>query len=299
MALGTRHGTHSGRRAAWNSICQGSRSQAERSPRRRLPTSPPSPQHHPSVMSSVTVESQKSSLRDRFKDKLSLSTTSIRLPRFLSGDPPSPARYQGKPFWTPAEPKEQWYFPPETPPKQETKQEETRLRPRPVTNVLSPQPKREFRSSQLDGLLSPRIPASRQVVFPKNTVEPMTPATVIGNSLTIRDHRTKPHRGDSINGEPCSRVLQDLIQKIPSTWLTTPTIKEAFIPLLRNNKNTIAEKAPTPRELRLIDGFLEHLPELHIVQQKRVKRKQPTNAAQEYKRSLLLNSEVYSIEDGS
>jgi hypothetical protein len=116
--------------------------------------------------------------------------------------------------------------------------------------------------------------------------------TLDANSLVIRDQRPRVN-GDSIHSEPCSRVLQDLIQKIPSTWLTTPRIKEAFIPLLRNNENTLAEKAPTPTELRLIDGFLQHLPELHIVQQKRVKRKQPTNpAAQEYKRSLLLNSHV-------
>ena len=243
-------------------------------------------------MSSVTVESQKSSLRDRFKDKLSLSTTSIRLPRFLSGEPASPARYQGKPFWTPAEPSEQWYFPPDSPPKQEPKQEETKSRPRPVTNVLSPQPTRKFRSSQLDGLLSPRIQTSRQVAFANPPVQPMIPATVVRDSLIIRDQRTNARHGDLVNGEPCSRVLQDLIQQVPSAWLTTPKIREAFIPLLRNNEKTLAERAPTPKELRLIDGFLEHLPELHIVQQKRVKRKYATSAAQEYKRSLLLNSEV-------
>jgi hypothetical protein len=243
-------------------------------------------------MSSLSVEPPKSSLRDRFKfkDKLSLSSSSIRLPRFLSGEPASPARYQGKPFWTPSPPKEQWYFPPTTPPKQEAKHTELPAR-KLSENVLSPKPRREFRSSNLDGLLSPRIQESPQVFFTK-TIEPMTP-TIQRNSLVIRDQRPKVN-GDSIHGEPCSRVLQDLIQKIPSTWLTTPRIKEAFIPLLRNNENTISEKAPTPRELRLIDGFLSHLPELHIVPQKRVKRKQATHQAQEYKRSLLLNSQVSS-----
>jgi hypothetical protein len=247
-------------------------------------------------MSSISVEPPKSSLRDRFKDKLSLSTTSIRLPKFLSGEPASPARYHGKPLWTPSPPKEQWYFPPTTPPKQDTKHEDLPTARKQPDNVISPKPRRHFRSSNLDGLLSPRIQESPHVFFTKS-IETMTP-TFSANSLVIRDQRPRVN-GDSIHGEPCSRVLQDLIQNIPSTWLTTPRIKETFIPLLRNNEHTLAERAPTPRELRLIDGFLEHLPELHIVQQKRVKRKQPPNpAAQEYKSSLLLSSQVTLPNEG-
>jgi hypothetical protein len=85
-----------------------------------------------------------------------------------------------------------------------------------------------------------------------------------------------------------SGLLYSLIQTIPAVWLQTPKIKESFIPLLRQDKSTAQQKAPTPTELRLIiDGFLAHLPDVHIISAK------PSNRpSTDFKRSLTLSSDV-------
>src|SRR5271154_2269676 len=90
----------------------------------------------------TTLHREKTSLRERVKEKFSSSSSSIsgsiKLPKFLSNEPASPARYSG----TPISPgyisqrkeeststlggKEQWYFPPD-PPIQQNKLERHRL----------------------------------------------------------------------------------------------------------------------------------------------------------------------------
>jgi hypothetical protein len=244
-----------------------------------------------------TLPPSKSSLRDKVKDRLSLSGTSFRIPRFLTNEPASPARYKGKPI-SPAynlssreSGKEQWYFPPE-PPKQ------TLQRPKVQSTV-----KRVPRSRDSAPAISPLYPSPETELSMQHTQTPRAvslsteyfpfPTAYSGDSpfrkLVVQDFRNEK-RILYADVEIHSGMLYDLIQSIPAVWLQTPVIKEAFIPLLRSDGLTVKEKSPTPNELRLIDGFLLHLPDVHIISAKRIPRKRPSTM--EYKRNLSLSTEV-------
>jgi hypothetical protein len=70
-----------------------------------------------------------------------------------------------------------------------------------------------------------------------------------------------------------------------------PTIKEAFIPLLRGDQEITQMRSPTPNELRLIEGFLGHLPDVHVIHKKRFNRISKT---WDSKSHLFLSTEVPS-----
>src|SRR5271156_2502750 len=128
-------------------------------------------------MSATTTQRQKptsASLRDRVKDKLLSPSTSLRLPKFMSGEPASPARYTGTAispgYVSPLRnasvssgEKEQWYFPPDppSPPKQtkHVKRRITRSRDSDTNISAAPRallPTQQY-SEQVSALLSPRI----------------------------------------------------------------------------------------------------------------------------------------------
>ena len=267
---------------------------------------------------STTTHRQKSSLREKVKDKLTRGS-SIRLPKFLSNEPAAPARYDGTPICsgyvppheisipqhgasTSSRVKEQWYIPPDQPPRPRPPPPP----PRPARRVtrsrdsepilLSPRPHNSSKiSMQLNGLLSPRISSSAETYF--STAPPSQPVGSVeeppnSKSLVVRDLRNEK-RSSSADVKMHDGLLYDLIQTIPATWLTTPKIKESFIPLLRPDQSTTIQQAPLPTELRLIDGFLGHLPELHIIPEKRISRKSASDAHGEYKKWLNLSSEVF------
>jgi len=106
----------------------------------------------------------------------------------------------------------------------------------------------------------------------------------ISNVFTIYDTTQ-----NLIDTEVRSGLLFDLIQTIPAIWLTMPKIRESFIPLLRTDHASIESKAPTPAELRLVDGFLEQLPDIHIVHSSWSTRRDSTVS---FKRNLNLSAEV-------
>jgi len=242
-------------------------------------------------MSSTSLEPTKStSLRDKVKDRLSLQGTSFRIPKFLSNEPASPARYKGKPIspgYNSASRdivKEQWYFPPEPPsPKaQRTVKRSTRSRDSEPTVSHG-------RSSQQSEELSQstQTPRASLSSYDQPFHDPSLDSQV--RRLVVHDFRNE-QRILYADVEIRSGLLYDLIQTIPSVWLCTPKIKEAFIPLLRSDGSTVKEKSPTPNELRLIEGFLLHLPDIHIISAKRIPRKRPSTM--EYKRNLCLSTEV-------
>ena len=265
---------------------------------------------------STTIHRQKSSLRERVKDKLLSSGSSIRLPKFLSHEPAAPARYDGTPILsgyvsplevsipgngmsTSSRMKEKWYIPPDEPPHPPPPRPERRVtRSRDGEPILlSPRPRNSSKISiQLNGLLSPRVTPSSETYF--STVPHTQPVGSVkepsnSKSLVVYDLRNEKRLsyGDM---EMHDGLLYNLIQTIPETWLTTPEIKESFIPLLRPDQSTTPQQAPLPTELRLIDGFLGHLPELHIIPEKRIPRKHANNSHTEYKKCLNLSSEVSS-----
>lgn len=239
-----------------------------------------------------TLQASKSSLRDRVKDRLSLSGTSFRIPKFLTNEPASPARYKGKPI-SPGyilssreSVKEQWYFPPE-PPKQKTQSTAKRVaRSRESAPAISP----PYPSPQTKLLTpnkeTPRAVSSSAEYFPFPVPSPSEP---IFRKLGVQDFRNEK-RILYADVEIHSGMLYDLLQTIPAVWLQTPKIKEAFIPLLRSDGSIVKEKSPTPNELSLIEGYLLHLPDVHIISAKRIPRKRPSTM--EYKRNLSLSSEV-------
>jgi hypothetical protein len=223
-------------------------------------------------------------------------TSSIRLPKFLTNDPQSPARYDG----TPISPgyqssrdatgaKEQWYFPPDKPsPKQQHAKRSKR-----VSKSRDSDPttrSQNFQSSNFSETFTPRGSSSPEEYFPLSPKRSLDPVeeTVPFTPLQIHDLRNEK-RILYADVEIRSGVLYDLIQTLPSTWLTTPQIKESFIPLLRANRETTQVRAPTPNELRLIEGFLTHLPDVHIIPAKRFNRISPT---WDTKTNLFLSDEV-------
>jgi hypothetical protein len=255
-------------------------------------------------MSTASVQREKSSF-ERAKDKL-LSSSALRLPKFLTNEPAAPARYCGKPI-SPgyvsrhSGEKEQWYVPPDSPPVQKKGKKSAKGAPRsrasePVisTPYQSRQNNRQY-SEQLNGLLSPRVSsaAAENYDFPAPTHSADSPDEASGyKPLVIRDLRHE-NRTLQVDDQVHSGLLYDLIQTISTTWLPCPKIKESFIPLLRPDQTPIQEKAPTPAELRLIEGFLGHLPELQIITAKRIPRRPPNNTSTDFKRCLNLTSDVF------
>ena len=146
---------------------------------------------------------------------------------------------------------------------------------------------------QLNGLLSPRVSPSSEPIF--TAIPPVQPVEEppLVKSLVVHDLRNE-NRLLYADMELRNGLLYTLIQTIPATWLTTPKIKESFIPLLRPDQTPTLKQAPLPTELRLIDGLLGHLPELHIIPEKRIPRKPANNVRTDYKKCLNLSSEVYS-----
>ena len=255
-------------------------------------------------MSTTSVHREKSSLRERVRKGL-LSSGSIKLPKFLSNEPASPARYVGKPispgFVSPRDgsstssAKEQWYFPPDQPVPKPKKLERRVTSSRDTEPPLLSQPPNHSRlSTQLNGSLSSRTqssPENHYSVAPLSRSADTLDEPPVYTPLVIHDLRIEKRLIYS-DVEVRTGLLYDLLQTIPAVWLTTPKVKESFIPLLRPDQSTTEQIAPTPTELRLIDGFIGHLPELHIIPQKRIPRKPSNNTSTEYKRTLNVSSEV-------
>jgi hypothetical protein len=196
--------------------------------------------------------------------------------------------------------KERWYFPPDEPPPKPKRSERrvTRSRDAEPPPLLSPSPQNHSRiSTQLNGLLAPRVSSSPEnhysLVPPDDSADTLHERPEY-NPLVIHDLRIE-NRLIYSDVELRTGSLYDLIQSIPATWLAAPKLKESFIPLLRPDSSTTEQKAPTPMELRLVDGFISHLPEIHIIPQKRIPRKPINGALAEYKRTLNLSSEVPSL----
>ena len=234
-------------------------------------------------------------------------SVSIRLPRFLSNAPAPPARYSGidiSPGYEKKEPKELWYFPP-TPPKPQKPLKKANRQKMPsrkpvrtqrdsLPSVVSPsirvengppeEPIAEQRQAMIRAHSSPDYNGWRRSMYAEQLASfdsYMTQQT--SHEFTIYDTTLNP-----IENEVRSGPLYDLIQTIPAIWLTTPQIRESFIPLLRTDHASIETRAPTPAELRLVDGFLDQLPEIHIVLPWSTQR----NSSIGFKRNLDLSTDV-------
>jgi len=223
-------------------------------------------------MATLNVEHQKSSLRERVRDKLLSPASSIRLPRFLTNEPALPARYCGKPISTarrPSEEKEEWYSPPDAPPAPSPEVKKSKKR---VTRSRDGASSSGRRQKQ-----HPQSRASQQVT----------------RELLTRGHSSPEYHFPMT--PPVNTTDDDLIQTLPAIWLPTPKIKESFIPLLRPDQSTAQQKSPTPSELRIIDGFLGHLPDVHLIPAKRIHRKSVNVPNLDFKRTLNLDADVSSI----
>jgi hypothetical protein len=257
---------------------------------------------------SSTKQQNRLSLRASIKERILPPGSSFKLPRFLTNEPASPARYSGTPISpgysssrdgvTSPGAREQWYFPPDPPSPKSRKPEKRPSRSRDSAPVMSPYAQNEafgYFAEQRSGLHSPRIASTPPHHYPfsgHRSIDPVDENQTL-KTLVVHDLRNE-RKILYADMEVRSGLLYDLIQTIPSVWLTTPKIKEAFIPLLREDRSTTQYKSPTPNELRLIEGFLEHLPDVHIIQQKRVPRKRVTGQGpDEFKRNLNLSSDVY------
>src|SRR5277367_958267 len=203
-------------------------------------------------MSAATAQRPKStSLRDRVKDKLLSPSTSFRLPKFMSHEPASPARYTGTAispgYISPLRnasissgETEQWYFPPDpppSPPKPTTKtgkRRSTRSRDN-EPNIVAPRPQRPTQqySEQVSALLSPRIALSQEDQYPfvSSTVDELDEEPPNYKPLGVHDLRNE-RKLLYADVQLRSGLLYSLIQTIPAVWLQTPKIKESFIPLL-------------------------------------------------------------------
>ena len=259
-------------------------------------------------MSAATAQRPKStSLRERVKDKLLTPSTSLRLPKFMSNEPASPARYTGTPispgYVSPLRngslssgEQEQWYFPPDLPSPPKPKRQAKRISRSCGSEPNIPSPREELAtkeySEQIAALLSPRIASSPEDHYPlvPRKIEELDDDYPNYKPLGVHDLRNEKKLLYA-DVQLRSGLLYDLIQTIPAVWLTTPQIKESFIPLLRDDKATTQRKAPTPTELRLIEGFLGHLPDVHIIASKRRPRKL-SNPTSDFKRTLSLSSDV-------
>ena len=226
----------------------------------------------------------------------------------MSNEPASPARYTGTAispgYVSPLRnasvssgEKEQWYFPPDPPsPPKQTKHVKRRItRSRDSDTNISAAPPRaplptQQYSEQVSALLSPRIISSPHNHYPlvPSTVDELDDEPINYKPLGVHDLRNE-RKLLYADVQLHSGLLYSLIQTIPAVWLQTPKIKESFIPLLRQDKSTAQQKAPTPTELRLIDGFLAHLPDVHIISAKRIPRKRTST---DFKRTFILSSDV-------
>jgi hypothetical protein len=259
-----------------------------------------------------TKQQNRVSLRASIKEKILPPGSSFRLPKFLTNEPASPARYSGTPISpgyqssrdgpTSSGSREPWYFPPDPPSPKSRKLEKRPIRSRDSAPAMSPYAQSEeygYFSQQHSGLQSPRVVSSPEHHYPFSSyqsADPLDEQPVV-KPLVVHDFRNEK-KILYADMEVRSGLLYDLIQTIPSVWLTTPKIKEAFIPLLRPDRSTTQYKSPTPNELRLIEGFLEHLPDVHIIQQKRVPRKRITGQGpDEFKRDLNLSTDVFPSTD--
>ena len=245
--------------------------------------------------STSPLKRENTRLRDRF-------STSLRLSRFLGNSPAPPARYSGIDI---SPPKEQWYLPP-SPPKPQRPLKKTNGQKIPtrkpvraqrdsLPEVVSPSIRVEDGSEQLS------LPEQRQTMIRAHSTPDhnvwrhsmyaeqlasfetyQTP--VMSNVFTIYDTTRNP-----VDNVVRSGLLFDLIQTIPAVWLTMPKIRESFIPLLRTDHASIEMKAPAPTELRLVDGFLEQLPDIHIVRSSWSTRR---DSLVGFKRNLSLSAEA-------
>ena len=255
-------------------------------------------------MATLNVEHQKSSLRERVRDKLLSPASSIRLPRFLTNEPALPARYCGKPISTarrPSEEKEEWYSPPDAPPAPSPEVKKSKKRVTRSRDGASSSGRRQKQhpqsraSQQVTRELLTRGHSSPEYHFPMTPPVNTTDDDSTYQPLVIHDLRQQALRLCEIDREIHSGKLYDLIQTLPAIWLPTPKIKESFIPLLRPDQSTAQQKSPTPSELRIIDGFLGHLPDVHLIPAKRIHRKSVNVPNLDFKRTLNLDADVSSI----
>ena len=253
------------------------------------------------------VPSKSSSFRDRVKEKLLTPSGTIRLPRFLTNEPAAPARYPGKrlsstPRKEPISPveREQWYVPPEPPtPNETTRRKSKASRARnsaPVASPFSWVEGDDYFQQDVAVIDLPRAsssPEANYAVAPKPPIQAF-PSMRNTNSSNLRIYDLRQERRFvSPDSELFSGKLYDLIQTIPSVWLASPKIKEAFIPLLRVDQMTTKDRPPEPRELRLIEGFLNHLPDVHIIPETQISRNPYHSTHIDYKRYLNLSVDVY------
>src|SRR5579862_2579553 len=240
------------------------------------------------------------SFRDKVKEKLLIPGRSIKLPRFLTNEPGAPARYSGKRISAPRHlfpssgSEEQWYVPPDPPtPNRRRLRRETRSRDSaPVISPYSWKEGDDYFVRSTEYLDSPRASSSPERSY---AIEASSPRVVSNEEQDSKALRRYDFRNEKrivySDMEVHSGLVYDLIKTIPSVWLTNPKVKEAFIPLLRIDQITTRDRAPTPTELRLIEGFFNHVPDVHIIQQKRIQRK-PSQSDQDYKKDLKLSSDV-------
>lgn len=246
------------------------------------------------------IPSKSPSLRDRVKDKLLTPGGSIRLPRFLTNEPAAPARYPRKQLGTSKSnsiiEKEQWYVPPAPP------TPERRVRKKAVNHQRDSDPVRTpfswvegseyFPRPEDDEQVSPRPSSSPERYFPaySPSFHQPTQEDGAGKLLRVYDLRNESPNVHA-NLELRAGFLFDLIQTIPSVWLTNSRIQDSFTPLLRSDQVTAKERRTTVTERPIIEGFLQHLPDVHILPQSRIRRKS-AQTTQDYKRNLNLSSEV-------
>ena len=247
------------------------------------------------------IPSAKSpSLRDRVKDKLLTPSGSIRLPRFLTNEPAAPARYPRKPLGTSKSnsivEKEQWYVPPAPPTPERRARKKEVYHQRDSDPVRTPfswvEGSEYFLRPEDEEQISPRPSSSPERCFPEYSPSFHQPEQEddSGKLLRVYDLRNQSPNVHA-NLELHAGFLFDLIQTIPSVWLTNSRIQDSFTSLLRSDQVTTTERRTTVSEWRIIEGFLQHLPDVHILPQSRIRRKS-AQASQDYKRNLNLSSEV-------
>jgi hypothetical protein len=143
--------------------------------------------------------------------------------------------------------------------------------------------------------LPPRASSSPEIqyaVAPSPPLQPISSETHL-KFLRVYDFRQEPILSTDL--EIFFGPTYDLIQTVPAVWLSSSKIREAFIPLLRGDRITTKDRPPTASELRLIEGFLNHIPEVHILPEDHVSRSLTRSSSLDYKRNLNLSSAVRSF----
>jgi hypothetical protein len=256
----------------------------------------------------MTPSRENLSLRERAKDKLSFAGSLFSLPKSWLHDPAPPARYTGIPIspgyvslrkaLMAAENSEKWYTPPGTPKPIPPRRERHMTRSRhSESSILSPRPQNQSAASvQRSRLFSPRprsaLDHQSVISQPISEVRP-TESPVqrpFGFRELINESTNASTEVIAAHSEVAARsgLLHELVQRFFEVWLKTPKITESFIPLLRHDQCTAQEQPPTADESLLVDGFLEHLPEIYIVDRNR----RQINTSTDYKTTLDLDSDV-------